>query len=90
MKRLLKIIGIIIAIPIFLLATICLISQFVPASPPSDFVITHNFVDLSQIDTISKFRSCDGHETVPAWSNEPHSNTQHYYYGKPGIGDGQL
>ena len=90
MMKITKIIACIILIPLGLLALVCVVSQFIPPHPPSDFVITHNIVDLSQIYTVSKFRSCDGHETVPAWSDEPHSNTQHYFYGKPGIGDGQL
>lgn len=90
MKQFFKIIGIIVAVIVCLAVIICVESQFMPDKPPSDFLITHNIVDLSQIDTISKFRSCDGHETIPAWSTEPHSNTQHYFYGKPDIGDGQL
>ena len=75
---LLKVLRWIVFTPISLLILISIISQFAPANPPEDFLITHNFVDLSDILRLSKYRACAGHQTVDQWSDEPVSNMQHY------------
>lgn len=75
---LLRIVKWIVLIPAGLFILISVISQFAPAKPPKDFLITHNFIDLSQVDSVSRYRSCHGHQTVDQWSDEPVSNMQHY------------
>lgn len=64
--------------PFVLLLIIAGISQFAPSKPPKDFLVTHNFLDLSQIDSFTKYRSCAGHQTIPQYNDEPVSNMQHY------------
>ena len=49
-------------------------------SPP---ILVNNFVDLSQIDKISKFRSCQGHTVVPVDESEDKRNMKHYFIVKP-------
>ncbi len=73
-----KILLILFCIPIALLVLICLISQIVPDKPPKDFLIVHNFVDLKQMDNISKYRSCAGHRNMPQYTQEPNSSAKHY------------
>ena len=41
-------------------------------------MITKNFIDLNQVQRITKYRSCNGHQTVDQYSDEPVSNMQHY------------
>ncbi len=76
--------------PLALVVAICLISQFAPEKPPEDFIITHNFMDMSQIFRISKYRACAGHQTIDQYSDEPISNMQHYITAAPEIDSGQL
>lgn len=82
---LLRVVRWIVFAPLTLLVILCVVSQIVPAKPPKDFIITHNFVDLSQIFNISKYRSCSGHQTVDQYSDEPVSNMQHYIPTVPSI-----
>ncbi|MBI4032623.1 hypothetical protein HY374_02870 [Candidatus Berkelbacteria bacterium] len=42
-------------------------------------VVTAQFVDLSHVDAISRFRSCQGHLVVPQDGSEPPSNMKHYF-----------
>lgn len=56
--------------PLSLLLVIFGISQLAPSKPPSDFLVTHNFFDLAQIDSFYKYRSCAGHQTVPQYTDE--------------------
>lgn len=68
----------VLGIPIGFLAVVAVISRVVPDSPPKDFLITKNFLDLKQVDFFTKFRSCNGHKTVSQFAGEPPSNMQHY------------
>ncbi len=54
------------------------ISQFAPDKPQKDFLITRNLFDLSQIHSISQFRSCNGHRSMSQYSEEPASSMAHY------------
>lgn len=76
--RLLRVVQWVVLVPAGLVVLIAAVSQFAPAKPPKDFLITKNFIDLSQVDSMSKYRSCHGHQTVDQWSDEPVSNMQHY------------
>lgn len=87
---LLGILRIIVFGPIILLLLLSAVSQIAPERPPGEFRITHNFVDLSQIHSFSKFRSCRGHQTVDQYSDEPVSNMQHYFATDPRISTGQV
>lgn len=87
---LLRIVQWIVFIPLILLVILCLISQFAPDKPPEDFIITHNFVDLSQVNRLTKYRACAGHQTVDQYSDEPISNMQHYINADPRIDPGQI
>lgn len=60
-----KIILTALLIPLILLVLTAGISQLAPDKPPADFLVIHNFVDLEQIDSFSKFRSCAGHRSMP-------------------------
>lgn len=86
-KTLIKIFRWVVFLPLALLAILFLVSQFAPDRPPEDFLITHNFVDLSQMHRFTKYRSCSGHQTVDQYSNEPVSNMQHYIVTDPRIKD---
>lgn len=77
-----KIILVALLIPLILLVLTAGISQFAPDKPPADFLITHNFVDLAQVDGLSKLRSCEGHRNMPQYTDEPNSNFKHYMYFK--------
>lgn len=80
----------IICTPLIFLLILFVVSQFAPDKPPEDFLITHNFVDLSQIHRFSKYRSCVGHQTIDQYSDEPISNMQHYINAVPEIDPGQI
>lgn len=80
----------IVFIPLTFLVILSVVSQFVPEKPPEDFEITHNFVDLSQVFSLSKYRSCRGHQTVEQYSDEPISNMQHYVGTDPQIDTSQV
>lgn len=41
-------------------------------------VLTKNFVDISKVEKISKFRSCQGHIVVPTDESETKRNMKHY------------
>lgn len=86
----LKILRWVVFVPIGLLILLSVISQFAPARPPEDFLITHNFIDLNQVHRLTKFRSCIGHQTVDQFSDEPVSNMQHYVGTDPGISTDQV
>lgn len=66
--------------PLLLLVAVSGISQLVPDKPPSDFLITHNFVDMTQVNGFSKLRSCEGHRNMPQYTDEPNSSFKHYMY----------
>nr|MBI4156733.1 hypothetical protein [Candidatus Woesearchaeota archaeon] len=87
---LLKVLRWIVFTPLALLVLLSFVSQFAPDKPPKDFLITHNFVDLSDILRLSKYRACAGHQTVDQWSDEPVSNMQHYITTDPRIDTGQV
>ncbi|MBI2448737.1 hypothetical protein HYV49_00390 [Candidatus Pacearchaeota archaeon] len=89
-RTFLKILRWVVFTPLVFVVAICLISQFAPSSPPEDFLITRNFVDLSQIHRFSKYRACAGHQTVNQYSDEPVSNMQHYINADPRIDPGQI
>lgn len=61
------------------------LSGFAPQKPPSDFLLTKNFVNINQIASISKFRSCQGHVHIPRHYTGPKSNMKHYFQVKDGI-----
>lgn len=80
------IIFIIFLTPFVLLVTIMALSQFVPDKPPPDFLITRNPVDLSQINIISQFRSCEGHKSMSQGvqgTKESPSSMAHYVFFDP-------
>src|SRR3989344_2172731 len=77
-RIILRILRWIVFTPIIILVTLCLVSQFAPSKPPKDFLITKNFIDLNQVQRFTKYRSCNGHQTVDQYSDEPVSNMQHY------------
>lgn len=77
-RKFLRVFRWIVFTSLILLAMVSLVSQFAPGKPPEDFLITHNFVDLSQINYFTKYRACAGHQTVDQYSDEPVSNMQHY------------
>ncbi len=87
---LLKIFRWIVFIPLSIIILLMLVSQFAPAKPPEDFLVTHNFVNLSQVLSFSKYRACVGHQTVTQYSDEPISNMQHYITTNPRIDTGQV
>lgn len=89
-RSLLRAVRWIVFLPLIFLIMLSIVSQFVPDSPPEDFLITHNFVNLSQIHRITKYRACAGHQTVEQYSDEPISNMQHYIPANPGIDPGQI
>src|SRR3989344_5415630 len=89
-KLLLKVLRWIVFTPLSILVLLSFISQFAPDKPPKDFIITHNFVDLSQIHRFSKYRACVGHQTIDQYSDEPISNMQHYITADPRIDPGQI
>lgn len=76
--RLLRIVKWLVLVPVGLVILVSVISQFAPAKPPKDFLITHNFINLSQVHRLSKYRACAGHQTIPQYTDEPVSNMQHY------------
>lgn len=51
-------------------------------SPSDTKIITHDFVELDKIESISKFRSCQGHEYGSDESGEVPSSMKHYYNPK--------
>ncbi len=77
-RIILRILRWIVFTPLTILVLLILVSQFAPDKPPKDFLITKNFIDLNQVQRFSKFRSCNGHQTVDQYSDEPVSNMQHY------------
>lgn len=58
------------------------ISRFAPDKPPHDLFLETNFVDMKKIDSISKYRSCQGHVHVPRHSSESRRNMKHYFFVK--------
>lgn len=72
-----KILLLLFGAPIGLLIIISAISQIVPDKPPQDFFITKNFLDLGQIDSITKYRGCSGHQTISQYTDEPPSRMDH-------------
>jgi len=46
-------------------------------------ILTTNFIDLSKVEKISKFRSCQGHTVVPQDESESRRNMKHYVVLKP-------
>ena len=46
-------------------------------------MLTQSFVDLSNVERISKFRSCQGHTVVPVDQSESRRNMKHYVILKP-------
>lgn len=89
-RTFLKILRGVIFTPLIILIVLCLVSQFTPSNPPEDFLITHNFFDISQIYSLSRFRACVGHQTIPQYSDEPVSNMQHYVGVSPRIDPTQV
>lgn len=87
---LLRVLRWIVFTPLSLLALLSFVSQFAPEKPPEDFLITHNFVDLSQVHRLTKYRACAGHQTVEQFSDEPVSNMQHYVVTDPRISTDQV
>lgn len=79
---LIRLILALILVPIILLLIVMGISQIVPDKPPEDFLITHNLVDLNQIDNFSRFRSCAGHRSIEQYTKEPNSSMANYVEGK--------
>lgn len=49
--------------------------------PPPQIVA--NFTNLDKIEKISKYRSCQGHVTVPQNNKETRRNMKHYFWVKP-------
>lgn len=81
LSKYLRVLGVVkwvVLVPVGLLILVSLISQFAPAKPPKDFLITHNFIDFQPFDRFSKYRACAGHQTIPQYTAEPVSNMQHY------------
>src|SRR3989338_10972057 len=76
--------------PLLIIVMLSVVSQFAPDEPPEDFLITHNFVTLSEIQRFSKYRACAGHQTIDQYSDEPISNMQHYMGANPTINPGQI
>jgi len=89
-RLLLKVLRWIVFAPLSLLVLLSFVSQFAPDKPPKDFLITHNFVDVSQTHRFSKYRACVGHQTIDQYSDEPVSNMQHYINADPRIDPGQI
>ncbi len=89
-RFLLRILRWIVFIPLTILVLLCVVSQYAPDAPPKDFLITENFIDLAQVFSLSKYRSCRGHQTVDQYSDEPVSNMQHYVGTDPRIDTGQV
>ncbi|MBI2146802.1 hypothetical protein HYU22_05690 [Candidatus Woesearchaeota archaeon] len=89
-RLILKILRWVVFIPLSFLILISIISQFAPANPPEVFLITHNFMDLSDVLRMSKYRACAGHQTVDQWSDEPVSNMQHYITADPRVDRDQV
>ncbi|QQG38639.1 MAG: hypothetical protein HYS32_03475 [Candidatus Woesearchaeota archaeon] len=87
---LLKVFRWIVFTPLSIIILIMFVSQFAPDEPPKDFLVTHNFVDLSQVHRFTKYRACAGHQTVDQYSDEPISNMQHYFNTDPRIDTGQV
>ncbi len=89
-RIILRILRWIVFTPITILITLFIVSQFTPSKPPEDFLITKNFIDLSQVHRFSKYRACVGHQTVDQYSDEPVSNMQHYINTSPRIDPGEI
>ncbi len=89
-RTFLKILRWVVFVPLGLIIFLSVISQFAPARPPKDFLITHNFIDLNQVHRFSKYRACAGHQTIEQYSDEPVSNMQHYINANPRIDPGQI
>lgn len=78
MKKVLLCLGVLI---LFLIITLVLVLKInEKESPPQ---LSANFVDLSKIEKISKFRSCAGHVTVPQDGRESKRSMKHYFEVKP-------
>lgn len=78
---------ILIGIGILLLGLITMVFSSINSArskPPP--LIVANFVDLSKIERISKYRSCAGHVTVPQDQREAKRNMKHYFWVKPEYG----
>lgn len=58
------------------------VSKLSPMNPPEDFLIQTNFVDMNKINSISKYRSCQGHVHVPRNNLETKRNMKHYFFIK--------
>lgn len=88
--RVLGVVRWVVLVPVGLLILVSLISQFAPDAPPPDFLITHNFIDFQPFDRFSKYRSCQGHQTIPQYTAEPVSNMQHYIPLLENVDPGQV
>ena len=61
------------------------------SKPVEQPVLTVNFIDISKVDKISKFRSCQGHAVIPQDGSETKRNMKHYVVLKPEfIGTGKV
>ncbi len=89
-QRILKVVRWVVFVPLGFVVLLSIISQFAPAKPPEDFLITNNFVDLSEIHRFTRYRACAGHQTIDQYSNEPISNMQHYIVSNPNIDPGEI
>lgn len=59
------------------------VTSFISAQFESPPLIVSNFTDLNKIEKISKYRSCQGHVTVPQDQQETRRNMKHYFWVKP-------
>lgn len=77
MYKTIKVVGVVVIVFVLTLAVLLVLAQNAP--PPQ---IIANFVELSKIEKISKFRSCAGHTTVPQDEREMKRNMKHYFWVK--------
>lgn len=77
-----KIIFRIILVLIVLVVVLMAVTQIVPDKPPKDFLVVKNPLNLSEIYSFSRMRSCQGHRSMPQFTNEPNSSMAHYVFGK--------
>lgn len=78
MKKVLTIIGVLVLI---LVAAVFISIKSAQNEPPPQLIA--NFTDLDKIERISKYRSCQGHVTVPQGSKETKRSMKHYFGVKP-------
>ncbi|OGE31935.1 hypothetical protein A2631_02320 [Candidatus Daviesbacteria bacterium RIFCSPHIGHO2_01_FULL_44_29] len=71
-----------IVILLFVLGSLA-VASFISAQIEPPPLIVANFTDLNKIEKISKYRSCQGHVTVPQDERETKRNMKHYFWVKP-------